>query len=490
MRYQQKIYIQNNNSGLRNRNNVNINMSSDICVFNPPLFNVNEASKINCTGGTSGVTYVTSTTTTIPLTFEFTGNTNSFSATNASFKYEIYKYSDSISVFEKTPVYKSNIISYSAFSGTNTTLENVPVSGLSLDGEYLIKGYYNFNACTNFLNKLGKTIDTLAYKNGNEYGLYNSSVDYYFLGIKQPDLPIFLLNNSNNYPQNTLQQQTIVLTFPDPTYDDNDNLIPPPPYRTFGISEYSGNFVITLNGLTLSPIDDYTFSGTLVTLNSDILPDDVITVIYTTNGQGNSLMTDNIFINKAIISGNTSNQGTNNHYFNTDTNKFELFTSIETNDSNSIIVMINGVTLANEIDFYQSTTNKKRLILEGDLIVGDIITIAYYPQVAVVNGVIEANPLVSFSIETPPQKINGLFTLETSNSKSFSNIIFSAATNYSIGVTSYGIPLNISGNVGTQLYYRVKNEKNYITFCGNSISAATYSDIIPITIQTNSINTY
>lgn len=490
MRHQQKIYIQNNNSGLRNRNNVNVNMSSDICVFNPPLFNVNEATKINCTGGTSGVTYVTSTTTTIPLTFEFTANTNSFSATNASFKYEIYKYSDLISVFDKTPVYKSNIINYSAFSGTNITLENIPVSGLSLDGEYLIKGYYDYNICTNFLNKLGKTVDTLAYKNGNEYGLYNSSVDYYFLAIKQPDSPSFLLNDSNNYPQNTLRQQTIILTFPEPTYDDNDNLIPPPPYKTFSISDYSGSFVITLNGLTLSPDDDYTYSGTLVTLNSDILPDDVITVIYTTNGQGNSLMTDNIFINNAIISGNTSNQGTNNYYFNTDTNKFELFTSLETNDSNSIIVMINGVTLANEIDFYQSTTNKKRLILEGDLIVGDVITIAYFPKVAIVNGIVQANPLVSFSIETPPQKINGKFTLETSDSKSFNNIIFTATTDYSVGVTAYGMPLNISGNVGTQLYYRVKNEKNYVTFCGNIVSSVTYSDIIPIIIQINSINSY
>lgn len=489
MRYQQKIYIQNNNSGLRNRNNVNINMSSDICVFNAPLFNVNEATKINCTGSTSG-TYITTSTSTIPLTFEFTGNTDSFSATSASFKYEIYKYSDSIGVFDKTPVYKSNIFNYSAFSGTNTISENIPVSGLSLDGEYLIKGYYNFNVCTDFLNKLGRTVDTLSNKNGNEYGLYNSNVDYYFLGIKQPDLPIFLLNNSNNYPDNTLRQQTIYLTFPEPTYDDNDNLIPPPPYRTFAISEYSGNFIITLNGLTLSPIDDYTFSGTLITLNSDILPDDIITVIYTTNGQENSLMTDNIFISNAIVSGNTSNEGTNKYYFNTDTNKFELFTTIETNDSNSIIVMINGVTLANQIDFYQSISNKKRIILEGDLILGDVITIAYYPQISVVNGVIEANPLVSFSIETPPQKINGIFTLETSDSKLFNNIIFSATTNYSVGVTSYGIPLNISGNVGTKLYYRIKNEKNYITFCGNIISSVTYSDIVPIIIQINSINSY
>ena len=72
----------------------------------------------------------------------------------------------------------------------------------------------------------------------------------------------------------------------------------------------------------------------------------------------------------------------------------------------------------------------------------------------------------------------------------FSSTVFTGTTDYLVGVTAYGIPFTVSGQVGTQLYYRVKNEKNYITFCGNSISAATYSDIIPITIQTNSINSY
>ena len=490
MRYQERIYIQNNNSGLRNRNNVNFNMSSDICVFKAPLFNVIGATKINCTGITSGATYMVSSASTIPLTFDFTGNTESFSATNASFKYEIYNYTESVGAFNKTPVYQSDKIQYSAFSGTNTTLQDVPVSGLSLDGEYLIKGYYDFTVCTEFLNKLGKNVDTLFYKSGVEYGLYDGNTDYYFIAIKQPDKPVFLLNTSNSEPANTLRQQTIVLSPPELTYDDNDNLIPVLPFRTFAINEYSGDFVITLNGLALAAIEDYTFSGTLVTMNDDIKNDDIITVIYTTIGQGNSLLVDNIFIDTPTISGITSNESNNKYYFNIDTNKFEIFSSLETNDGNSIIVMINGITLANGIDFYQSTTNKKRIILEGDLIVGDIITIAYYPLVSVINGITTANPLVSFSILTPPQKTNGLFTLEISDSILFSSIVFTGATNYTLGVTSYGIPFSVSGTVGTKLYYRVKNEKNYITFCGNSVSAATYSDIIPITIQTNFINSY
>lgn len=490
MRYQEKIYIQNNNSALRNRTNVNFNMSSDICVFNAPLFNVIGATKIDCTGITSGGTYIISSATTIPLTFEFTGNTDSFSATNASFKYEIYNYTESINAFNKTPVYQSDKIQYSSFSGTNTTLQDVPVSGLSLDGEYLIKGYYDFNVCTDFLNKLGKNVDTLFYKSGKEYGLYDGNTDYYFLAIKQPDKPIFYLNGSNNLPSNTLQQQTILGKLPTQRRDTAGNYLPPEPYRTFSINGYSGNFVVTLNGLVLAPNEDYSFSGTLVTLNDDILPDDIITVLHTSNGQGNSLMTDNIFVDASTISGTTSAEGDNKYFYNTDFDKFEIFTSVTPTDGNSVIVMINGITLANGIDYYQSTSNNKRLILEGDLVVGDVITIAYFPQASVVNGVIDTNPLVSFSVQTPPQKQNGSFMLEISDSSLFNTIVYTASTNYSVGISVYGIPFTVSGKVGTQLYYRVKNEKNYITFCGNSVSAATYSDIIPITIQTNSINSY
>jgi len=490
MRYQQKIYIQNNNSALRNRSDVNCNMSSDICVFNAPLFNVSGATKINCTGSTSGGTYVISTASTIPLTFQFTGNTNSFLTTNATFKYEIYKYVDSINSFDRAPTYKSENIAYSAFSGTNTTIQDIAVSGLSLDGEFLIKGYYDFTICTDFVNRLGKNIDTLFYKSGTEYGIYDGNTDYYFKAIRQPDKPEFYVNGSNNQPSNTLQQQIILFKKPDASYDVNGDIVPPKPYRTFVINDYSGTFVITLNGLVLAPKEDYTFSGTLVTLNEDILPDDIITVLYTSNGQGNSLITDNIFVDTPTISGNTSSEDKNNYYFNTDFNKFEIFTSVQPTDSNSIIVMINGVTLANDVDFYQSTSNKKRIILEGDLVIGDVITIAYLPQAPVVNGIVNNNPLVSFSIKTPPDKPNGLFTLEISDSISFPTTVFTATTDYIVGVTAYGIPFSVTGKVGTELYYRVKNEKNYITFCGNSISAATYSDIIPINIQTNSINSY
>jgi hypothetical protein len=48
MRYQQPIYIQNENSAVRNKDILNVNMSSDICIFVAPEFTMSGASKIDC----------------------------------------------------------------------------------------------------------------------------------------------------------------------------------------------------------------------------------------------------------------------------------------------------------------------------------------------------------------------------------------------------------------------------------------------------------
>jgi len=474
MRYQERIYIQNSNEAVRNRDILNVNMSSDICIFEPPMFNLSGASKIDCTGNT-GTTYVISSATTIPLTFQFTANTNAFSATNATFKYEIYKYNNDAGLFFIPPVYKSDILQYSGFSGTNSTTQSVPVSGLSMDGEYLVKGYFDFNVCTEYLSKLGKKVDTLLNMYGTEYGIYDSSVDYFFRAIRNADTPIFAQNVSNIPLSNTLYQQVIL-----------------PPAGEINLTIASPNdgfYVLTLNGLVLAKDLDYTVSGNVITLSAQTVYDDIITIIYTT-GSGNNIVGDNINILSPVVSGTSNNQGVNTSYFNTTTGKFEIYTNITPVESNTILVMINGATLANGIDYYQSSSNPKRIILEGDLMIGDIITIIYFPITNVVNGLITNTPVVSWAIANPPQLVNGIFSLEVSSASTFNTLYSSGSTSYVIGQTTYSNSFIASGNVGTTLYYRVKNEKNYATLCGDIVSSTAYSETIPIVIQTNSINSY
>lgn len=476
MRYQENIYIQNQNSAVRNRSINNFNFSTDLCVFETPLYNISGATKLDCSGSTSGATYIiTASTQTIPLLIDFTANTQTFLDTNANFRYEIYKYKTDGGIFSAIPVYKSEIYSYSAFSATNTTTEYIPSSGLTLDGEFIIKSYYQYDVCTTFLNLLGKKIDTINYKNGSEYNIYNNNSDFYFIAIEQPETPSIVYNGSNDLPAGVLIQSTILPEV------NTTNILKP--------SDVLSSFVVTLNGLVLSSLSDYSISGQTIVLAEPTVEDDLITLIYTPQG-GRSFTSDVIDINTTIVSGPTDGEGSELVYLNTTTNKYEVYLTTTPQQGGDIILMLNGATLANNIDYYQSTSNTKRLILEGNLFVGDILTLIYYPQTDVVNGLNSNNPIVSWRIENPPQQFNGYFSLEVSTGQTFNNYFYSGLTEYNTNTNYYSDTFIASGEVGTNLYYRVKNQKNYETICGNIVSAVTYSDVVKITILSNSINSY
>lgn len=499
MRYQERIYIQNEYKGLRNRD-VNIfGMSTDMCIFESPKFSVSGASKITCSAATSGYSYIISATTQpIPLEFIFTANTNSFTGNNATFKYKIYKFDDKTTSFPSIPLYSSENFSYSAISVTTSIFQNISPLKLKLDGDYLIKGFYNFPVCTEYLNKLNKAVDTQDFISGSEYGIYNKNEDFYFVAVNKAAKPYFAYDSSNSVASGALNQtvrpMSYEITYPDyeipievgdlPTHEYLD------PYIVTLPAFYTGSVLITLNGLVLANGLDYTISGSVATLNEAMKPDDVVTVIYYSS-DNNGLITDVINIVLPIVSGVTNNQGNNLSYFNTTTNKYEVYTSVTPADFNSVLVMLNGVTLANGLDFYQSITDGRRIILQGEITIDDVITIAYLPSTSVVADIRTSTPSAIWLVTPAPDKENGFFTLQVSYDNMFTNMYYTGTTQYAVGGSYYTLDFPVSGlTVGTSLYYRVKNDKNYETICGNIVNSYSYSDIIPITISTNSINSY
>ncbi len=105
-----------------------VNYSLDNCGVGYSCVTISiSAATSGCSSSNSGTSYVISTATTLPLTFDFTGNTSTFSGTNANFKYEIYKFNTESNSFLIPPIYKSNLIYYSGFGGTNITTQNIPI---------------------------------------------------------------------------------------------------------------------------------------------------------------------------------------------------------------------------------------------------------------------------------------------------------------------------------------------------------------------------
>jgi hypothetical protein len=485
--FENNIYIQTAYQGVRNKDILNVNTSSDICTFIAPDYTISGASKLPCNADFSAITtgtsyvYSISTDTTKDITFQFTGNTDSFTGTNATFKYEIYKFDNNLGYYHYPPQYRSSEISWSTFSGTSALTESIPLSNLSIDGDYIIKGFFIHDVCTEFANRLGLRYDTSTFVSGEIFGLYEPNKDFYMVIFREADVPQLTINTGAGSLTPTIRQKVII-----PKNDETQFLLP---------DDASPDFIVTLNGLVLSDTYDYSttqYSGGSnsigITLSGSIKDTDIITFIYSSKNS-TVLKTDTIDVT-SIPSGPTNGEGSNSVYYNTTESKYEIYTTITPLTTNDIIVMINGVTLANGVDYYQSITNSKRIILTGTLLIGDIITIGYIPNIDYVDSINTPTPNINWTIANPPQLVNGEFILEFASDSLMTTQVSSAQTEYVIGQVTYNASGLISGSVGTNLYYRVTNIKNYETLCGDLIQSIAYSEIIPITIATNSINSY
>lgn len=491
MSYQERIYGQCGLCPERNQTTRSINTSSDLYVFNRPSYTVTGTTKIDCTsppnsGLTSGDTgvYLISGQTGITVGFIFTGNTQSFTDLNQSkFTYSVYKYNTSLSGFNRNAIYTSPTIEWSSFSATSATTQTIPISALNIDGDYIIKGNFINNVATEFATLLGETYDTSKNIDSDQYAIYQSDRDFYFVSVKESDVPTIAQGTNQVLPVGTFIVTSIELT-------TNQT--------TVSVSDTFQSYIIALNGVTLAENYDYTVTGitsgsvstTLITLNSPAVFGDILTAAYISVGSNNEIVDKIIDINSPIVSGVTNGQGSNSVYYNTTTAKYELFIDSDPATSNDIMVTVNGAILANNIDYYQSTTNPRRIILNGSLFVGDIVIVYYNSLNNVVGNILTTTPVVSWFITNPPINTNGKFTVEVSTGSTFSAITSSASTNYIIGEVNYNSPLPITGSYGDVYYYRIKNEKDYYTLCNSIVKSIKYSEVIPITIGINSTNSY
>jgi hypothetical protein len=320
--------------------------------------------------------------------------------------------------------------------------------------------------------------------------LYNKNLDYYFVAISKADNPLFSISQISGETQSTrfpLYQQIFLID--EGVANANTNGFTRTGSTLTLQSTYTGDLLLTLNGVTLAKNLDYTLDGQILTFTIPIYIGDIITVIYTSNSNA-KLISDTIIIDTSIVSGQTGSQGTNKYYYNTTTSKYEIYTQQKPIPSSNIIVTLNGVTLANNIDYYQSTSNPNRIILIGSIIVGDIILIVYYPQANVINGISQSENFINWYVPNQQKLDNGSFELQYSSGATFTGYVVSDVVQYQPYVTSYRGMLTLSGDVGTKWYYRVMNKKEYRSICGDIIESIAYSDTVPVIIQSNAINSY
>jgi hypothetical protein len=483
MRYKERVYAKCGLCAERNSTVRSVSMSSDLHIFNRPFYDVVGASKIDCTTpSNSGDTevYIISNQTGLTFDIVFTANTESFTDINASqFNYTIHKYNNNLGLFNDQPIYKSDIIDWSTFSATSATIQTVVINNLELDGDYILKGNFKNNFATEFANILRDTYDTNSNVIGDNYGLYESDRDFYFVAIKEADTPILTIGSQTVLPVGTFTVTSIDLL-------NTQTDIP--------ISDEFPTYLVALNGLTLVENDDYIITAitntTTIKLLNPAMSGDVLTMLFVNISGNNDIINKIIDTPLTIISGTTGNQGSNDVFYNTSTGKYEIYLDTTPINSNDILITLNGAILANNIDYYQSISNPKRIILEGFIISGDIINVYYNGFTNIVGRLETPKPNISWSINTPPVNDSGVFTIEVSSASTFNNLVTSGSVGYISGEINYNYTLGIPGRYGDTFYYRVKNEKRYETLCGDIISSVKYSEVVPIKLETNVNDSY
>jgi hypothetical protein len=491
MSYQERIYAKCGFCAERNSTTRSVNMSSDLYIFNRPFYNISGATKIDCitppnsglTSGDTGV-YIISNQTGITFNIIFTANTESFTDLNESkFNYSVYKYNTNLGVFNNQPLYNSDIIEWSSFSATSATTQIIPINNLTLDGDYILKGNFTNKFATEFANLLGDQYNTNISIVGDNYGVYQSDRDFYFVALKEADEPILSIGTQTAAPVGAFIVYTRELV------DKQTDI---------QISEEFPTYLVALNGLALAENYDYVITGitngsvttTVIRLLNQAVNGDILTILLVGPGANSKIVNKIIDVSYVITSGVTGGQGSNDVYYNTTTGKYELYVDTTPINGNDILITLNGAILANNIDYYQSVTDPKRLILEGMIITGDIINIYYNGFTNLVGELDSPTPNISWSISNPPINDSGIFTVEVSSASTFNNLVTSGSVNYVVGEINYNYTLGVPGKYGDNFYYRIKNEKRYRTLCNSIVSSVKYSEVIPITLRSNFGNSY
>ena len=479
----------------------NYNERSNFTTFNLPTFYVSGATKIytGTTTATTGV-YLVDALSSITFTVVFTGNTNDYFIGNNAVKYQLHQRSTPtlISIGNKTnpneitpiinnPVFSVNPLQVTQYY-TSTNLNSFTGSGYSAitftynlsesEGEFIIKGIFKWTNFTYFSNLLGIEYTEPIIENSNLYSIYEPNEDYYFIYLKKAKKPTITLDT------------VIVDTFP-----INISVITPSfnGQTAFPLgltpSTNGTDILVTVNGITLSTSEYYYSANTLYVTSGYIETDDTINMVYSTVSNAQPIQTESYKIT-SIPNATYPSYGQKVIY-NTSTSKYEYWLDNEV--VGQPVLSINGQILTNNVDFYVSSTNKKRIIFVDTLSINDIITVFY--NAITTNGTDILNKDFSISWTLPEPTVNnlGYFLIQLANDgdTTFSNPIYTGITFYDINQTIYTTTASISGGTyGQKILSKITNYKNYYTVLGELIQTYNESDIVTFTIKTNALNNY
>jgi hypothetical protein len=471
MRFSEKIY---------NKYNRVVSTSSDICEFKYPQFTSVGMDIINegLTAESPNV-FIIEDDIDISIDITFINNLDSL-VEGTKFNYYILQFDKANEKFKSEGVYVSPVFDYvdTNYSG------KVNTGSLLGEGEYIFKMGYQYDVCTEIANKLGKRHVSTTFNKSLPYGNYDENNDKYFVVLYKADEPLLdsgiSEDNVNGGSQNTNNSKLTI-----------SSLLVEHNVSDYPINvEADGDILVSWNGSILSAGQDYTISNGSIQFFEPLDRDDLVNLIYVGKSNTRGTKTKSFKVVAPIAEGVTGEEGVNDIYYNTDTNKYELYVDYKISNSDSFVVMLNGQVLANQIDYFVSTSNPKRVILSGGIYNDDMITVIYDSGENLMRGITTDYLDINWYVNKNIVDDSGEFVVELAKDKSFIEIEQAEIVPYVIGQVNYTKRLSLNYDYGQVLYYRVRNIKKYTTISADELNTENVSEIIRIEIKTNISNNY
>ena len=413
--------------------------------------------------------------------------------------------------------------------------DTIPVSSLSSSkspssarnsNDYLVKGSFVYSGdgttASCYLTS-GNTYDTLidnpdspGYQslssNLFNYNLYYSGTDHTFISVSNPPKPYIMFSDTPK----VLNSGDISTSTSDSLSEDLgiDNteielVVESLPVTSSGQTEYYlsqdpiGDVCLSVNGVTLIKDIEYIKDQRKLTIIVDktiantvnIKTTDEVVATYVKGTSIKGFISEtNTVPSTGVLTGGTLEGITYNVFnYNTGTSYTsgyvtgfsEYYTSqpvtLPKDNITNVILLVNGVRLTPNQDYFRSTSNNQRLIFNPNikLIAGDIVNVYYLTNLrGIYSGSLDT-PFkeVFWNVSPPPQTSNGTFAIEVTSSGDTS--FLSASTvdtvNYQVGVSQYSAKIGPYTELYQKYLYRVTNTRTYISPSGSTITTTATS---------------
>lgn len=503
-------------SGFSNIYNISNSVSFCDETFKNPLYYMDGTVKATtgytttaCSGVTTATTYSISGCSAVynlseiddfDLTFNITGNTE-YTGYTGNFCYHTFP----LLTRDKDYVTKSDSVLTNCFNyftiTSSTVTTNIGVNDLPReDKQYFIKDFNKFRT-KNCPTKL--LINTFDLTTQPLTDLYEDG--WYFVTVTNPEAPLLLSSNNSNLVNDSVIRTEVAQLIAGQTTIFTIKGVP-----------LNNKMVVYVNGIQLTEGFDWipvtNSVGMIELLTGEIEPTkDVVMIMYLDLQRSREdifnlneeFLNNDAFVVSSILTGVTSATTTALVNYNSTKNRQEVLLTKEFKFNSDIIFVINGVTLVENVDYYKSNSDNKKLIMDPNTVIkmGDSISAFYYTDDSFdlfdLGFFRTLKPTINWYAPDTYQNYlskNGKFLLQVTKASDtgFNNPIQQKFVSFERNQINYEQELDeLPTNVGEKFLYRVYFFKDYPILFGNVITTRSVSQTGTFKVNINySKNSY